>query len=282
MPTAIYNYNMRYFLLVCLFLASVVHAQAQGWSHCIAVAGHSAPNIVPERIFKALDTDALREDEVRISYIAHAMFLIEGGGATAVTDYTGFLGSRDLVPDIVTMNNAHNTHWTANPDPRIPHVLQGWPTADGPAQWWIKQDGMVVRNVTSDTRSAWGGGRRPNANSIFVFEVAGLCIGHLGHLHQELTDEQYARIGRLDVVMAPVDGGMTLDHGTMIRVLERLQARVIIPMHWFTDFGLRAFLTALDGTFAVDRRDAPSLRLSLFDLPPEPTVMVMRPSYLRD
>ena len=65
-----------------------------------------------------------------------------------------------------------------------------------------------MRNVSTDIRVA---ARRrhvePSGNSIFVFEVAGLCIGHLGHLHHEPDAEQYAALGRLDVVMAPVDGG---------------------------------------------------------------------------
>ena len=81
-----------------------------------------------------------------------------------------------------------------------------------------------------------------NGNSIFVFEVAGLCIGHLGHLHFEPSAEQYAALGRLDVVMAPVDGGLTVDLPTMIRVLQRLRSSVVIPMHWFSDYALGDFL----------------------------------------
>ncbi len=57
-----------------------------------------------------------------------------------------------------------------------------------------------VRNVPTDIRS-WGGEMEPNGNSIFIFEVAGLCIGHLGHLHHELTDTHYGEIGRLDILM---------------------------------------------------------------------------------
>ncbi|MEY9138330.1 hypothetical protein ACVIWV_010144 [Bradyrhizobium diazoefficiens] len=30
--------------------------------------------------------------------------------------------------------------------------------------------------------------------------VAGLCIGHLGHLHHKLDDSHFAQIGRLDIV----------------------------------------------------------------------------------
>ena len=58
--------------------------------------------------------------------------------------------------------------------------------------------------VTTDIRGGMSG-RLKDGNSIFIFEVAGLCIGHLGHLHQIPNDEQYAAIGRLDVVMVPVE-----------------------------------------------------------------------------
>ena len=57
---------------------------------------------------------------------------------------------------------------------------------------------MLVRNVTTDIRGGFSGSRIEDNNSIFVFEVAGLCIGHLGHLHHEPSDETYAAIGRLD------------------------------------------------------------------------------------
>ena len=40
-----------------------------------------------------------------------------------------------------------------------------------------------------------GAGDQTNSNSIFVFEVADLCIAHLGHLHQLLTDQQLAELG---------------------------------------------------------------------------------------
>ncbi|MGO8205094.1 MBL fold metallo-hydrolase, partial [Rhizobium ruizarguesonis] len=69
-----------------------------------------------------------------------------------------------------------------------------------------------IRNVTTDILFSYGlGGAHENGNSIFIFEIAGLCIGHLGHLHYELTDAHYTEIGLLDIVMVPVDGGLV--HG---------------------------------------------------------------------
>jgi hypothetical protein len=140
----------------------------------------------------------------------------------------------------VTMNNAHRTHWTPVPDPRIPHVLRGWGEGTLPAEHHLDLGEMLVRNVTTDVLR--GGLPRPDGNSIFVFEVAGLCIGHLGHLHHEPTPLQYALIGRLDVVMVPVDGGLTLDTATLIEVVSRFRSSVVLPMHWFSGASLERFL----------------------------------------
>ncbi len=75
------------------------------------------------------------------------------------------------------MNHAHGTHWTAVPDPRIPHVLRGWnPDGTGPAEHRLDLGEMLVRSVP--IRGAFGGPSEAYGNSIFVFKVEGLCIGH--------------------------------------------------------------------------------------------------------
>ena len=232
---------------------------------------------------KASWSEPVPQYSVRIHYIGHASFLIQTpGGLDAVTDFTGFIGTADLMPDIVTINHAHDTHWTPNPDPAIPHVLRGWGETHGAgAEHHLDLGEMLVRNVSTDIRSAFGG-TEERGNSIFVFEVEGLCIAHLGHLHHEPTDAQYAALGRADVLMVPVDGGYTLPLDTVVRVVERLKSSVVIPMHWFSEFALAQFLEDISGSFAVRQVEGPSLAISLRDLPPRPTVMVLRPERLSD
>ncbi|MCM2560636.1 MBL fold metallo-hydrolase [Lutimaribacter sp. EGI FJ00015] len=268
-------------IFLALVLAVTAHgaaAQDRRMSHCIAIAD-AAPGI--EYLHKASFADPVPDFSSRITYIAHASFLIQTpGGLNVVTDYTGFIGNVDLTPDVVTMNHAHSTHWTANPDPAIPHVLRGWGDELGQGvEHRLDLGEMYIRNVPTDIRSF--GGVEERGNSIFVFEVEGLCIGHLGHLHHEPEEAQYAALGRLDVVMAAVDGGMTLDLPTMLKVLKRLKSSVVIPMHWFQDFTLQAFLEGMAGDFDIVNDGAHSLTVSLRDLPSRPTVVVLRPNYLR-
>ena len=267
---------------ICLIAlwGQTASAQDRRPSHCIAIS-QAAPGL--EYVQNAAWTAPLGEFSVRINYLNHSMFLIQtAGGLSAATDFTGYLGVTDHVPDVVTMNNAHSTHWTATPDPAIPHVLPGWATIDGPRDHHLDLGEMLVRNVHTDVRSAYGDAVRQNGNSIFVFEAAGLCIGHLGHLHHEPDAAQYAALGRLDVVMAAVDGGTTVDLPTMIRILKRLRSSVVIPMHWFGVGTLNAFLAGMEDAFALDLRDDSHIEISVRTLPERPTVVVLRPALLRD
>ncbi|MEZ5755950.1 MAG: MBL fold metallo-hydrolase [Paracoccaceae bacterium] len=259
-------------------LAAPAAAQERIPSNCFALA--QGP-MSPERVWRAAIGAPIAEGHVRIRYLDHASFAIEAeDGTLAVTDYTGYIGNPDVVPDVVTMNNAHSTHWTSNPDPRIPHVLPGWPQEGGPAVHELDLGSMLVRNVTTDTRGPFGEGARADGNSIFVFEAGGLCIGHLGHLHQIPDDGQYASIGRLDVVMVPVDGGYTMSTEAMSEVVRRLRASVVIPMHWFSGASLTAFLREMEGQFQVVEVGGPELDLSLQDLPGRPTIMVLEPGFI--
>ena len=267
-----------------ILLASAISATAQDRrpSHCFAIA-----EMTPEMTFvRKASWNAPIEDEftVRLSYINHSMYLIQThGGLNAITDYTGFTGDVSLIPDVVTMNNAHSSHWTGFPHPDIPNVLPGWQQDGKPADYYLDLGEMLVRNATTDIRDRFGGGVAiEDNNSIFIFEVAGLCIGHLGHLHHEPSEETYAAIGRLDVVMAAVDGGMTVDLPTMIRIVKRLRSSVVLPMHWFSGGSLNRFLDGVSDEFRIDRRTDSSYEVSLRTLPSRPTVVVLQPRFFED
>lgn len=263
-------------LIIC-FALPLAAQEMRKPSNCHAIAHDlSAP------LWRASWNAEVAEDTVRIHYINHAAFLLRSaGGLNMITDFTGFVGNVDFVPDVVTMNHAHGTHWTANPDPAIPHVLPGWGAFGQGIKHNLDLGEVLVRNVSTDIRSAFSGVEE-KGNSIFIFEMAGLCIGHLGHLHHEPSDEQFADIGRLDVVMAAVDGGTTLDLPTMMRVLRRLRSSIVIPMHWFAEGTLDVFLNGMSDEFLVVEVGGAELDVSLDRLPSRPTIMVLQPQWLRE
>jgi L-ascorbate metabolism protein UlaG (beta-lactamase superfamily) len=229
----------------------------------------------PPAIPVALRLAALNADQVRLTFIGHATFLIESPQLVRIaTDYNDYV-KPPVVPDIATMNHAHDTHYTDHPDPAIKYVLRGWgPSPEEPAIWDLKYKDVRVRNVPTNIRN-WSGGTERYGNSIFIFEIANMCIAHLGHLHHTLTQQQLNEIGRVDVVMAPVDGNYTLDLDGMMEVLSALKAPLIIPMHFFGWYTLDRFLDRAREIWPVEKADVPSVIVSKATLPTSPKILVL-------
>ena len=99
----------------------------------------------------------------------------------------------------------------------------------------------------------FGGEMIKDGNSIFIFEVAGLCIGHLGHLHHKLDETHFAAIGRLDIVMVPIDGTYTMSLDGVSEITKRLRASVVLPMHRFAT-PLDEFMRLIGQQFVIDQR----------------------------
>jgi L-ascorbate metabolism protein UlaG (beta-lactamase superfamily) len=172
------------------------------------------------------------------------------------------------------MNHAHTTHYSLSPDPGIKYVLRGWAEDEKPVRIDLTYKDVRVRNVPTNIRT-WDGGTERHGNSIFLFEVANLCIAHLGHLHHTLTQQQLNEIGRIDVVMVPVDGNYTLDLDGMIEVLHALKAPLMIPMHYFSSYTLNRFLDRVRQEWEVEIAPLPSMLVSKTNLPEKPKVVVL-------
>ena len=262
-------------IAACALYAGPATAQQSKPSTCHAVAQKLNDDAFAQVQFASLSSQRVAETspyEVTISYQGHSTYLIQtGAGVSIATDYAGFLIT-SLIPDVVTMNQAHSSHYTDFPNPKIKHVLRGWGSGGEIADHYLTVEDVLIRNVTTDiVRFA----SVPDGNSIFIFEVAGLCIGHLGHLHHKLSEDHLAKIGRLDVVMVPVDGGLTLTHTSVRELLDRLRSSVILPMHVRFGGALPRFLAHLGDGFAVETVKENKLVLSLRNLPKRPTVKLL-------
>jgi len=133
---------------------------------------------------------------------------------------------------------------------------------------------MHIHNVPTNIRD-FVGGTEFAGNSIFVFDVADLCIAHLSHLHHTLTPEHLAELGPVDILLAPLDGTWTLSHEDMIEVIEEIRPALIIPMHYFNQSILSAFLAKTGERYPVRTNDGPGVVLSRPDLPKRPEILVL-------
>ena len=213
-----------------------------------------------------------------ITFLGHSSYQIDTPqGVRAITDYNGVNGF-GRKPDIVTMNNAHSTHFTDEPEEAITYVLRGWPSKPGEteAKHDVALKDMKVWNVPTNARDWGGSSARINGNSIFIYAIADLCIAHLGHLHHRLTKEHLDELGRIDVLMVPIDGAYTMGMPLMVEVVRQIQPKIVLPMHYWGRAQVNRFeslMQELDADFVwPDRRTIEVVRE---ELPEKLTVMVV-------
>ena len=262
------------FLATAMALLLTVTPPATGapvTSNCLAVAENLSP--VMRASYRVAE---LANNEVHLTFIGHSTFIIESQrGIRIATDYAGWHGTGPI-PDVVTMNHANDNHFTDTPDPVIAHVLRGWNPKGSWAEHNLTVGDVYIRNVPTNIRTWSEAGTEKFGNSIFIFEVAGLCIGHLGHLQHELTAQQFGQIGQLDVVLVAVDGMFTLDHDGVVNVLKELRPRIVIPMHSFGD--LDGFVERLRETHDIEMSISKTVVLSPATMPRKPKLLVL-PGY---
>ncbi len=253
--------------LLALFLGPLATTAFAGGCFPVAEA--------PRRILPvAVRLAALPEGAtVKLTFLGHSTFLIETAeGASAVTDHNDYIRP-PFLPRVVTMNNAHDTHYTNRPDPRIEHVLRGWNPAGGWAEHDLVVQDLRIRNVPTAVHGRFGD--QALSNSIFVFEVGDICIAHLGHLHHPLTEAQLGELGRIDVLMAPIDGAYTMNQEAMLEVIEQIRPQLVLPMHYFGPSTLDRFLRLAEAAgWRIERAASPELLLARATLPVR-TVLVL-------
>jgi L-ascorbate metabolism protein UlaG (beta-lactamase superfamily) len=125
-----------------------------------------------------------------------------------------------------------------------------------------------------EQQGATGRGR----NTVYSFELDGVRFCHVGDLGHLLTAEQTKSIGPIDVLFMPVGGHFTLDVGKLDRLLEQLNPRVVVPMHFKTRYTPRLPIASVDeflkGKKHVKQLSASEFTVSKADLPAQLEIWV--------
>lgn len=180
---------------------------------------------------------AEEKEQVSIRWFGHACFLLESSKGTKIltdpfNDKVGYSIPK-VTPTIITVSHEHPDHNYVEPYKEALKVLRGIDLKSGN---WHEVDQKVkdVRVYTVPVYHDEQGGKERGRNSVFVFEMNGLRIAHLGDLGHTLTPEQLKRIGALDILFLPVGGVYTIDSKNAKTVAGQLKPKVIIPMHYKT------------------------------------------------
>ena len=156
---------------------------------------------------------------LKLTWLGHACFALEAENYRILLDpyapgYVPGLGMVKTSANKVLCSHQHADHaWQGIPVPlneiHCPFTITAIPT--------FHDDAM---------------GSKRGLNTIHVIEYNGLRIAHLGDLGHDLDDDDIEALGKLDVVLIPVGGTYTLDCQQASDLVDRLQVKTVIPMHY--------------------------------------------------
>ena len=163
-----------------------------------------------------------------VKWYGHSCFLFTGeNGVRVLTDpcdtSTGYT-LHDIEADVVTSSHDHHDH-------NYFEAAKGSP---------------VIVNQTGETVAAgirfygvptWhdnAGGKERGRNLIFLFELDGLRIAHLGDLGHIPDEDTLKLLEGTDIMLVPIGGVYTIDHKDALKIRSLVKPRVMIPMHYAT------------------------------------------------
>jgi L-ascorbate metabolism protein UlaG (beta-lactamase superfamily) len=146
-----------------------------------------------------------------------------GGSRGIQWDYPAIAG---VEPDLLLVTHEHRDHNGVGAIGGEPHTIRSTAgTHESPLG--------PVTGVASEHDEAAGTERGPN--TIFVFELDGVRVAHMGDFGQSgLREEQAAAMAGVELLFVPVGAGPTLGAEQAALVVERLAPRWVVPMHYRT------------------------------------------------
>lgn len=165
---------------------------------------------------------------MEITWLGHSCFRIKSKEATIITDpfdETSGYPLKKLSADIVTVSHAHPRHSFTQGITGNPKLIQG------PGEYEITGVFIYGLRCYRDLDK----GKTKGANTVYLMEIEGTKLCHLGDLGHTLSAAQVEEVSDPDVLLVPVGGPPTIDAAGAAEVINLIQPKIVIPMHYKTD-----------------------------------------------
>lgn len=167
---------------------------------------------------------------MKVTWFGHSCFLLQdSSGAKLLTDpfdkTLGYTLPNETV-DVVTISHNHPDHNNSQCLPGIPRVID--------TLGYHQIGNIKIRGLLSFHDREYGAKRGPNI--IFLIDMNGYTICHLGDLGHRLDEKTLENIGPVDILMIPIGGNYTIDAEEGALVAKAIKSRIIFPMHYKTNF----------------------------------------------
>lgn len=196
---------------------------------------------------------------MEIIWLGHSCFRIRAREATVVTDPCPPASGYNIgkpTGDIVTVSHGHDNHNYVKAVAGTPRVV------DGPGEYEMHGAFITAVNTYHDGKRGEERGR----NLAFIIEMEDIKVCHLGDLGHAPSAEQAEEMTGADILMVPVGGETTIDGARAAEIVNLLEARIVIPMHYGTE--------ALKGK--LDPPDRFLKEMGVTTIEPQPKLTVTR------
>ena len=149
--------------------------------------------------------------------------------------------------------------------------MQPSPTADNSIGEWPNLR-YFIRNFLCDTLIAVEGDLFQSDSPVIVDQPT-------TRNGERLTPEFLGELGRIDIVLAPIDGMWTMSHEELFEVLGRIKPPLIIPMHFGSMGGVDAFIAKARKLWPVRQHSESWIQLSIRDLPHRTEILFLKGGY---
>ncbi len=210
-----------------------------------------------------------------IEHIGHAEFLItlESGFRILTDPYDASTGYpvRKLEADGVLVSHHHHDHDAVENVTGFPQII------DYAGVHTFAPD-VRVTGIMADHDDA--GGTKRGKTLLFLLEAEKLRLAHLGDLGCLLDADQLEALGQVDILLLPVGGFFTIDARQAAEVIDQLDPRIIIPMHYKTECNADWPIAPVDEFLKLfDSRQilagAQALRVTREDLDCHPRIILL-------
>lgn len=162
-----------------------------------------------------------------ITWLGHSCFRIKGSQITVITDpFPPDLGYSlgKITAGIVTVSHQHPSHSYIKGIGGEPKIISG------PGEYEIS--GALIIGIATFHDAE--GGKKRGKNTIYLMEVDGISVCHLGDIGHTLNAEQVEELGDIDVLILPVGGVSTIDAAGAANIIRQLEPKAVVPMHYKT------------------------------------------------
>lgn len=176
---------------------------------------------------------------MEITWLGHSCFKIKGKKVTVITDpYDDSIGytMEEQKADIVTLSHFHLGHCCVKSISGSPRVISS------PGEYDVSD--VAIKGIRSFHDAVKGEER--GKNIIYLIDIDGIRICHLGDLGHVLDAEKASDLSDVDILMIPVGGSSTIGASDAAEMARLLEPKVVIPMHYKTDAVVRSEMDSID------------------------------------